>query len=184
MDTVDFTRICHETLQFLQEFIDSVHLNLTVAAINETEFEALVRDSRSSLNWRGYFGHYLSNESFHIAYKITGSDIVDGAILAVYSTSHKELHLLLLESLVQHQQRHPLKGRLTTLTIIAVTLLLSLLDDSQGVWIVEPAPWLIEHYMRFGFTLSPGVINVMYATTEALQTMQTELLNALSDHYL
>lgn len=40
MDTTDFQEICYKTLQFLQEFIDSVHLNLRVAAISETEFEA------------------------------------------------------------------------------------------------------------------------------------------------
>lgn len=181
MDTVDFSGVCHETLQFLQEFIDSVHLNLTVTAISETEFEALVRDNRSSLNWRGYFSYYLSVQSFHIAFKITGSGIVDGAMLAVYSTSHKELHLLLLESLIHHQQHHPLKGRLTVLTIIAATFLLSLIDDSKGAWIVEPAPWLIDHYKRFGFTLYPGGKNVMYATTETLQMMQTDLLNMLHD---
>lgn len=181
METVDFPVVCRETLRFLQAFIDSVPLNLAVNAISEAEFETLARDNRSSLNWRDYFGHYLSDGSFHIAFKIAGSGTIDGAILAVYSTSHKELHLLLLESLIHHQQEHPLKGRLTALTIIAATMLLTLLDGSKGVWIVEPAPLLIGHYSRFGFTRGFGEKNVMYASTETLQSMQTELLNTLRD---
>lgn len=177
MDIVDFRKTCMQTLQFLQEFIDSIPLNLTVSAISETEFEGLARDIRSSLNWRHYFGHYLSTESFHIAFKTGGSDIVDGAILAVYSASHQDLHLLLLESLIQEQPQHPLKGRLTALTVVATTFLLTLLNDSKGAWIVDPAVMLISHYERFGFTLNYNGQNVMYATTETLQQKQIEVLN-------
>jgi len=67
MDTRDFASVCRDTLQFLQEFIDSVSLNLTVARISEDEFCCLALDSRSLLNWRSYFGHYLSEDSFNIA---------------------------------------------------------------------------------------------------------------------
>lgn len=50
METDDFPGMCRETLDFLQTFIDSVPLNLTVNPLSEDEFEALVQDNRSSLN--------------------------------------------------------------------------------------------------------------------------------------
>lgn len=93
--------------------------------------------------------------------------------------SHKVLHLLLLESLIHTQRKHPLKGRLTALTVIAATMLLTFLEGSKGAWIVEPDPLLIGHYARFGFTPADDDENVMYATTETLQSVQTALLNTL-----
>lgn len=184
MEKGDFQQACSKTLDFIQTFIDSVPLGLSVSAISEDEFEALVRDRRSTLNWRAYFPHYLSDDSFHLALKLNGADDIDGAILAVYSTSENELHIFLLESFIRQHQNHPLKGRLTALTIVAATWLLTLLNESKGAYIVNPDPQLIPHYARFGFAMTRETTNAMYATIEVLQAMQIQLMQSLRERNL
>ena len=84
------------------------------------------------------------------------------------------MHIFILESLARSSQGHPLKGRLTGLTLIAITSLLSDIADSVGVWLVEPDTALIPHYKKFGFQKLPDH-NVMYASVEEMQKVQLKL---------
>lgn len=168
----------HETIDFLQEFIDEVQLELNVSALTEDDFESLVKNDKSVLNWRGKFPHYLSDDSFHMGFRLRTDSNIDGAMLGVYATTQGELHVFLIESFARKQPSHPLAGRLTTFVVIAATFFLAQYPDSKGVYIVEPHKDLISHYQRFGFELLEDEL-AMYATVESLQSVQLSLMAEL-----
>ncbi len=60
----------HKTVDFLQEFVDEALLDLQVSTLSEDDFEPLVRDKRSVLNWLSKFGHFLSEDSFHMGFRL------------------------------------------------------------------------------------------------------------------
>lgn len=182
MENVDFNVFCNEALGFLQQFMDSVKLNLIVQAITEDEFEDLVFDQRSRLNWREYFPHYLEENSFHAGFKLTFDGEPEGAFLTVYSESDKHLHVLMLESLVRDEDDHPLKGRLTALTVVAITDLLSAIPDSVGAYIVQPHSDLTSHYKKFGFSLTNQSDVTMHASLTRLQQVQFSIVTGQKVH--
>lgn len=165
----------HETVHFLQEFINESQLELNVSTLSVDDFESLVKNERSILNWRDKFPHYLSKNSFHMGFRLCTSADIEGAMLGVYATSSGDLHIFLIESLIRGKRNHPLSGRLTTFVVIAAIFFLSRHASSKGVYIIEPHDALIEHYRRFGFELLDNDF-VMYATLEKLQSIQL-LLN-------
>ncbi|EHZ6873041.1 MULTISPECIES: hypothetical protein [Providencia] len=168
----------HKTVDFLQEFVDEALLDLQVSMLSEDDFESLVRDKRSVLNWLSKFGHFLSEDSFHMGFRLEKGSEIDGAVLGVYATKRGDLHIFLIESFVRDLPEHPLNGRLTTLVIIAVTFFLTQYPDSKAVYIIEPDEGLISHYQKFGFKLLRDE-NVMFATSDALQLIQLSLLTEL-----
>lgn len=96
---------------------------------------------------------------------------IEGAFLTVYGVQQGRLHIFLLESLVRDDTSHPLHGRLISLAIIAIISLLADLPESEGVYLIEPHPELMEHYRRYGFELLAEQA-VMYAPTERLMLIQ------------
>lgn len=173
--SVEFKASCNETLVVVQQVIDKAGLDLSVAWLNEDEFESLSRNPESRLNWLNYFPHYLHKESFSAAFKVTGSQNVEGAFLSIYSVADKHLHLFMIESLVKDDASHPLKGRLTALAVIAMTDLLASIDDSVGAFIIQPDPDLIGHYNKFGFSYRQDQ-NVMHADFNTLTSVQRNIL--------
>lgn len=177
MRTTDFRTSCNEAVEFLQHFISVTNIDISVQPLSEEQFEMLVRDDRSELNWLAYFGHYLSDKSFHAGFKLSAGEGIDAAFLTVYSEKDKHLHVLMLESLVRNDDNHPLKGKLTALAIVAMTDLLSGIVDSLGAFIVQPDPKLVVHYKRFGFEVTQYNQNIMYANISTLQDIQKQIMN-------
>jgi hypothetical protein len=175
MTLVEFKKSCSETLIFVQQLIDKANLDLTAAWLTEDDFASLAKNHKSRLNWLNYFPHFLHEESFSAGFKVKGSQDVEGAFLAIYSAADKHLHLFMIESLVKDDSSHPLKGRLTTLAVIAMTDLLASIDDSVGAFIIQPDPDLIGHYSKFGFSYRQDK-NVMYADFNALTSVQQNIL--------
>ncbi|MFG0457288.1 hypothetical protein [Shewanella mangrovisoli] len=163
------------TISFLQEFIDQVNLGLSVQSLSEDDYEALVYDDRSVLNWRGKFSHYLHDDSFHLGFRLVAEFQIDGAMLGIYVSINGYLHIFLIESMVRNTHGHPLNGRLTTLVVVAATYFLSLREDGKGVYVVEPHEDLIEHYEKFGFEVVEG--NAMYASFQSLQEVQERIMS-------
>lgn len=166
----------NKTVSFLQEFIAEVQLGLHVSELSEDDFESLVKDERSILNWLSKFGHFLSEDSFHLGFRLYENAKIDGAVLGIYATNDGTLHIFLIESFVRYQDQHSLKGNLITLVVIAATFFLSEYPESKGVYIVEPHDDLVLHYKKFGFELLENDM-VMYATIETLQSVQLSLKN-------
>ncbi|WP_407559753.1 hypothetical protein [Vibrio parahaemolyticus] len=168
-----------ETVSFLQDFIDQVDLGLSVESLCDDDFEALVRDDRTVLNWLGKHGHYLHEDSFHLGFRLVSKLQIDGAMLGVYASSDGKLHIFLIESLVRDERHHPLNGRLTTLVVIAATYFLALREESVGAYVVQPHEDLIQHYEQFGFEATTGENVAMYASYEALQEAQERIMSEL-----
>ena len=170
-----------ETVSFLQQFIDQVDLGLSVQSLTDNDFEALVRDDRTVLNWLAMHGHYLHEDSFHLGFRLVSELDIDGAMLGIYAASDGQLHIFLIESLVRNNRTHPLNGRLTTLVVIAATYFLALREESVGAYVVQPHQDLIQHYEQFGFEATSDANVAMYASYESLQAAQerifAELLN-------
>lgn len=170
-----------ETLDFLQEIIDDSHLGLEVSRLNGDDFEFIALQKETQLNWFGYHPHFEHHNSVPLGFRLSGiDDDVDGAVLGIYDPEFRRFNLFLLESFVQDNWQHPLKGRLTTLVIIAITYFLSLIDDSDGALIVEPDPRLVSFYEDYNFTLIQGEKMMMYASVEALQEIQENLVSGLT----
>jgi len=167
-----------ETVEFLQELIDETQLELNVSVLTEDDFESLVLSDDSVLNWRGKFPYYLSEDSFHMGFRLSTDSTIDGAVLGVYVTTQGKLHILLMESFVRNRTNHPLTGRLTVFVIIAATFFVTQFPDSKGVYIVDPHKELIPHYERFGFELLDDGY-ALYATVEDLQSTQLLLMAEL-----
>lgn len=168
-----------ETISFLQQFVDQANLGLSVESISDEDFESLVNDDRSVLNWLSMHPYYLHDDSFHLGFRLVSQSQIDGAMLGVYASSDGRLHVFLIESLVREDRGHPLNGRLTTLVVVAATYFLSLREEGVGVYVVQPHQDLIEHYEKFGFSLVSGEQIAMYATYEALQTAQEQIMSEL-----
>ncbi|QEZ91077.1 hypothetical protein [Proteus sp. CD3] len=167
-----------ETIHFLQTFINKAQLELKVSVLSESDFESIVKDNRSVLNWIDKFPHYLNENSFHMGFRLCTNRGIDGAMLGIYATSSGDLHIFLIESFIRNKKSHPLSERLTTLVIIASIFFLSQYTDSKGIYIVEPHKELIFHYEKFGFQLLDDHL-AMYATFETLQKMQLSLMSKL-----
>ena len=134
--------------------------------------------SETKLNWRAYLSHYDHEDSFHLALRVdSGENIPDGAVLGIYNVKHGVLNIYLLESLVIQEQKHPLRGRLTALMIVAVSYFLSYFDNSQGILICDPSPDLEDYYKSFGFEYISD--DEMFASIERLNEMQTRLNDAI-----
>lgn len=176
MNTKDFKQSSESAINFLQCVLDKAELNILVESLSEHQFEQLMRDTRSRLNWRAYFPHYLSNHSFHAGFRLIGKQGVVGAFLTVYSSEDKHLHVLLLESLIRNQDAHPLSGRLTTLALIGIIDLLSAIPDSIGVFIVSPHKNLVEYYKEYGFSIVKSEALIMQADIATLQQIQNQIM--------
>ncbi|EGQ9984392.1 hypothetical protein NMT25_002353 [Vibrio cholerae] len=167
-----------ETISFLQDFIDQADLGLSVEPLSHDDFEALVRDERTVLNWICMHGHYLHDDSFHLGFRLVSESKLDGAMLGVYASSDEKLHIFLMESLVRDDRFHPLNGRLTTLVVIAATYFLAL-REGIGAYVVQPHEHLVQHYELFGFEATTVGNLAMYASYEALQEAQQRIMSEL-----
>lgn len=176
---VDIQQDLQDTVLFLQQFIDQVDLGLSVQGLSDDDFESIVRDNRTVLNWLGKHGHYLHKDSFHLGFRLVSESQIDGAMLGVYAALDGHLHIFLIESLVRENRKHPLNGRLTTLVVIAATYFLALREESVGVYVVQPHRDLIQHYEQFGFEVTSGEDLAMYASYESLQDAQQRIITEL-----
>ena len=165
-----------ETVSFLQTFLEQAELDINVQSLSDDDFEALVQDERTVLNWLSKYQYYLHKDSFHLGFRLVSTSRIDGAMLGIYACSDGKLHIFLIESLIRENRAHPLNGRLTTLVVIAATYFLSLREESMGAYVVEPHPDLVPHYERFGFESVSENHEAMYASYEALLEAQQRIL--------
>lgn len=171
MDDVMFQRLCRKTIQFTQQFIDKVIPGLQVECLTEEQFEIIVRDPRSALNWRRYFPYYLAPYCFSVGFTLRGNSRVDGAFLARYQPDSGIVTLYLLESLVRNERMHPLQHRMTGLAMTMLTNLLFILPFSQAIYVTEPALALRKYYQRFGFNVDSDN-TCIFASKTTLQCVQ------------
>lgn len=160
-----------EVVQFLQDIVAAAGLELQVSTISDEVYRALTeRIAGAELDWDWGIQFLNADEHFDLAIGIRLDEAVDGVAVGVYQEPERTLEIQAIEAFVRDNIEHPLRGRMTALTVIAATFFL-LQVEGQYLHVIDPVDErLIEHYRSFGLVeeLQNGTIK-MVASVDVLE---------------
>lgn len=140
-----------EVISFLQDIVAAAGLELQVSTISDDVYRALIqRFAGAELDWDWGIQFINEDEHFDLAIGIRLDEAVDGVAVGVYQEPEQTLEIQAIEAFIREDAEHPLRGRMTALTVIAATFFL-LQVEGQYLHVIDPVDQrLIEHYQTFG----------------------------------
>ncbi|NRB69530.1 MAG: hypothetical protein HRU48_19540 [Vibrio sp.] len=170
-----------ETVSFLQQVMDKAQMGVLVTALDAHDYEEIVNQEPSVLNWLDYYPKMCSIKSaLHMGLKVINNEDFQGAVLGIYDALTDQFHIILLEQLALSVHEQQLQHRLVSLVSIAAVYFMSLYPNHSGVHIVEPFESLIPYYEEFGFYKTDADASTMYATFEQLFECQQDVFFSVS----
>ncbi|MCG9721858.1 hypothetical protein [Shewanella sp. Isolate7] len=135
-----------------QLFLDENLQGLMVGEINDNDYRMLGR-GYGELEWDWGIEKFSNHpELFDFCFKIQGSDIPDGVAMGTYNLATKTLEMHMMESFVDTDREHPLRGRMTYLTLVASYLFLATIEGDTLHFVDPVDRKLEEHYKSYGLS--------------------------------
>lgn len=181
MEVNELEIIRDDVITFMNEFIKSADLPLTISRIDDDIYRKIGEIRNNEIDWDWAVDYLNRGGHFDLAIGIRLDKSIDGLAIGIYQNEDEVLEIQAIESFVRFESEHPLRGRMVELTIIAATYFVTLVSG-KGVHIIDPLDEkLISYYETFGFHLDgsfdESCIKRMVSSLDELLVVFDQLVN-------